>query len=276
MRKSLTLAEKLNYRLANDPILPELDVLYKTATSPGRFYSQDDLQKHLTEGALLNVGVLASKALSIPCGDYMVWMTDAGRTMLVPVSDVQKTNEVFEHTTDQYDIFTNTLLQNWNKLERTLTEDDMKHVVDANEMEVDQGEEKEGPENEIRSNVDVSTVDRMPILRAMQDRGHTVTSLATAVGVDPPAISRILRTPKDVQGDPKGRNPSMGLASQICSELRLDPTAAFPDIFGSHSRYEPRNTPGNRGSGMKGAAAGSHRKGHGTEKWTQGNTGSSE
>lgn len=272
MPKSLTLAEKLDHKFIDDPVLSEFDALCEVATSNNRFASQDDFKQHLTEGALLNVGVLASKALSIPRGDYMVWMTDAGHTMLVPVSENQKPREVFEHTTDQYDIFTNTLLQNWNKLERTLAEDDMKHVVDANEMEVDQGEEKEGPENEIRSNVNVATVDRMPILRAMQDRGHTVTSLASAVGVDPPAISRILRTPKDTQGDPKGRNPSMGLASQICAKLRLDPTAAFPDIFGSHNRYEPRNTPGNRGSGMGGAASGSKRKGHGTEKWTQGNT----
>lgn len=271
MRKSLTLAEKLNRKFDNDPIIAEFDELYSIATSDKKFTDEKDLMQHLNEGALLNVGVLASKALSIPCGEYMVWMTDVGHTMLVPVSNAQKPKEVFENTSDQYDIFTNTLLQNWNKLEKTLAEDDQKYVVDANEMEVDQGEEKEGPENEIRTHVDVSTVDRMPILRAMQDRGHTVTSLANAVGVDPPAISRILRTPKDVQGDPKGRNPSMGLASQICSELRLDPTAAFPDIFGSNSKYEPRKTPGNRGSGMGGAAAGSKRKGKATEKWTQGN-----
>ncbi len=275
MRKSPSLTEKLNRKLDDDPILTEFDELCNIAVSRNKFMNKRDLQQHLSEGALLNVGILASKALSIPCGDYMVWMTDAGHTMLVPVSENTATKEVFEHTDiDKYDIFTNVLLQNWSKLERTLSEDinDFDKTVDDNEMEVDQGEEKEGTEGEIRTNVDVSTVDRMPILRAMHDRGHTVTSLANAVGVDPPAISRILRTPKDIQGDPKGRNPSMGLASQICAELRLDPTAAFPDIFGSHTRYEPRNTPGNRGSGMKGAAHGSHRKGHATEKWTQGNT----
>lgn len=263
--KSMTLAQKLNQKFADDPILSEFDALYETSISSHRFINQDDLRQHLVEGALLNVGVLASKALSIPRGDYMVWMTDAGHTMLVPVSENQKPREVFEHSNDQYDIFTNTLLQNWKKLERTLSEDD--------EGENEEKEEKEEKsKNEILTHINVDTVDRMPILRAMQDRGHTVTSLANEVGVDPPAISRILRTPKDVQGDPKGRNPSMGMASQICAELRLDPTAAFPDIFGSSSRYEPRKTPGNRGSGMSGAASGSKRKGRGTEKYTQGNT----
>lgn len=257
-KKSITLAEKLSHKLDNDRIMTEFEALYRVSTSPGRFSNKEDLREHLIEGSLLNVGILASKALSIPCGDYMVWMTDAGRTMLVPVANNHRSNEVFENSTEQYDIFTNTLLQNWNKLEKTLTEDE------------DKSGDEEDDENIIRSTVDASTVDRMPILRAMEDRGHTVTSLANAVGVQPPAISRILRTPKDVQGDPKGRNPSMGLASQICSELRLDPTAAFPDIFGSKSKYEPRRTPANRGSGMKGAAAGSQRKGKATEKWTQG------
>lgn len=275
MIKSLSLAEKLNRKFQDDPVLLEFDALYSLSTSKRGFTNPHELKQHLAEGAMLNVGILASKALSIPCGEYMVWMTDAGHTMLVPVAEgTKRSKEVFEQTTDQYDIFTNTLLNNWNKLEKILSEDVDDHldrVVDDDEMEVDQGEEKEGPEGEIRTNVNVSTVDRMPILRAMQDRGHTVTSLANAVGVDPPAISRILRTPKDVQGDPKGRNPSMGLASQICSELRLDPTAAFPDIFGAQ-KYEPRNTPGNRGSGMGGAASGSMRKGAATEKWTQGST----
>lgn len=273
MPKSLKLEDKLNLKLSDDPILLEFDNMYKIALSNGQFTSLDDFKQHLTEGALLNVGVLASKALSIPCGDYMVWMTDAGHTMLVPVNEKQTPREVYEHISDQYDIFTNTLLQNWNKLEKTLSED-QKHNINNTEVESNEYGENEGDGEGFSTNIDVSSVDRMPILRAMQDKGHTVTSLARAVGVEPPAISRILRTPKNIQGDPKGRNPSIGLASQICNELRIDPTSAFPDIFGGHSKYEPRNTPGNRGSGMDNSASGSTKKGKATEKWTSGNTAS--
>lgn len=258
----MSLSNKIDLLLGEDKTLLEFDDLLRSSING--FSSKEELKNHLVEGSLLNVGVLASKALSIPCGEYMVWMTDAGHTMLVPTNSVGGDKEVFEGSTQQYDIFTNTLLQNWNKLSNTITESDNKPLEDQQQKTKDQDEEG------ISMSIDASTVDRKPILRAMEDRGFTVTSLADAVGVDPPAISRILRTPKDRQGDPGGRNPSMGLASQICTALRLDPTAAFPDIFGDKSKYKPRSTPGNRGSGMTGAAAGSTRKGKATEKWTQG------
>lgn len=258
----MSLSNKIDLLLGEDKTLLEFDDLLRSSING--FSSKEELKNHLVEGSLLNVGVLASKALSIPCGEYMVWMTDAGHTMLVPTNSVGGDKEVFEGSTQQYDIFTNTLLQNWNKLSNTITESDNKPLEDQQQKTKDKNEEG------ISMSIDASTVDRKPILRAMEDRGFTVTSLADAVGVDPPAISRILRTPKDRQGDPGGRNPSMGLASQICTALRLDPTAAFPDIFGDKSKYKPRSTPGNRGSGMTGAAAGSTRKGKATEKWTQG------
>ena len=256
----MSLSNKLNLLLNEDQTLLEFDdLLYSSVNG---FKSQSELQQHLSEGSLLNVGVLASKALSIPCGEYMVWMTDAGHTMLVPTATVSSQKEVYEGETPQYDIFTNTLLQNWHKLSSTITESEQ----DPQKQKKQDQDEESG----MSTSIDTSTVDRKPILRAMEDRGFTVTSLADAVGVDPPAISRILRTPKKTQGDPGGRNPSMGLASQICTALRIDPTAAFPDIFGDKSKYKPRSTPGNRGSGMSGSAHGSTRKGKATEKWTQG------
>ena len=258
----MSLSNKIDLLLGEDKTLLEFDDLLRSSING--LSSKEELKSHLIEGSLLNVGVLASKALSIPCGEYMVWMTDAGHTMLVPTNSVGGEKEVFEGSTQQYDIFTNTLLQNWNKLSNTITESDNKP------FDGQQQKTKDDDEEGISMSIDASTVDRKRFLRAMEDRGFTVTSLADAVGVDPPAISRILRTPKDRQGDPGGRNPSMGLASQICTALRLDPTAAFPDIFGDKSKYKPRSTPGNRGSGMTGAAAGSTRKGKATEKWTQG------
>jgi hypothetical protein len=242
---SKKLSDKLNSRLTIDPVVNEIDELFRLAVSNGKFSSQNDLHSHLTEGALLNVGVLASKALSVPCGDYMVWMTDAGHTMLVPVAESQKKpREVFENALDQYDVFTSVLLQNWNKLEKTLNEDEQPEQF-RNQSENDQLEDQEN----IPSTVDTSTVDRTPLLRAMEDHGLTVTELAKKCGVQAPAISRLLREPKDTQGDPGGRNPSIGLASRICAILGSSPTALFPDIFRSTSGYEARDTPGNRGSG---------------------------
>lgn len=264
MKKTRSLSEKIDARLCNESIVKEVDELFQRATSPTRFKSVDDLHQHLSEGALLNVGKIASKALSVPCGDYMVWMTDAGHTMLVPVGSHSTPNDIYEHSTDTYDIFTRTLLQNWSKLERTLAEDESSKSAPDDEDE-------DAAEDEI-GHIEMGSVDRKTIARAIEDRGYTVTSLAAKCGVLPPAISRILRKPKDTkQGDPGGRNPSAGLAGKICKHLRLDPKAAFPDIFGSKPEYEARKPPKNRGSGMTGAAAGSKRKGKASEKWASGN-----
>lgn len=276
-KRSLSLADKLNARFTPDQdVMEATDLLFK-AKSPNAFKSQQEFAANLVEGSLLNVSVIASRALSVPQGEYLVWMTDAGHTMLVPTSEKRGNGEVFENSTDGYEVQTKDLMANWNRLERTIAESGPGTAPPVNQgnlqqggnegnLQEPQGEEgdpEEGQAGEFRSTIDASTVDRTPIMRAMQDRGFTVTSLAAEVGVDPPAISRILRTPKDVQGDPGGRNPSMGLASQICNVLRIDPTAAFPDIFNQNEKYQARQQPGNDGSG-------SHSHGKGGGKWTQG------
>lgn len=264
-KKSISLTDKLNNLFVeeSDQIVEEFDMLIDTSMSMARFDNQSDLASHLTEGALLNINALGAHALSVPAGEYLVWVTDVGHTLLVPTQDKKSYSEVFGEFKDSYDILTPTLLNNWPKVERVLQEE-QQPPPPSNEG----GEESETPEGQrIQSRVNPADIDRPPILRAMEDRGHTVTSLAHAVGVQAPAISRILRTPKKKQGDPGGRNPSMGLAAKISSVLRMDPTALFPDIFGA-ARYEPRKQKSNRGSGMKNAAAGSMRKGG--HAWTQG------
>lgn len=283
-RKSLSIKEKLDRLFIEDPVTEEFGALLDGTLSPERFDNQNQLADYLCEGNLLNISKIASQALSIPSGEYMVWVTDVGHTMLVPTQEEQRYSEVFESLQDQYEILTPDLLQHWSKVERVLAEEDegqrpwnpehqpaeRGHTDAAGNPE--ETEEKDSGGSPIQSRVDPGDIDRPPILRAMEDRGFTVSSLATAAGVQPPAISRLLRTPKDRQGDPGGRNPSMGLAAKISKLLRMDPTALFPDIFGASGQEDlgARETPGNRGSGMKGAAHGSMRKGKATRKWTQG------
>ena len=170
----------------------------------------------------------------------MVWVTDVGHTMLVPTK-LEKTQEVFEATEDQYEVMTPDLLANWQHL-NTVTED----------SDSDDSDSDDSPEGEkFQSSVNPADIDRKALLRAMEDRGYTVTSLANAAGVDPPAISRLLRTPKRTQGDPKGRNPSMGLAAKVSNLLRVGPTSLFPDIFGISGKQdlEAKNVSGNSQSG---------------------------
>lgn len=272
-KKSKPFSAKLDALFREDPVVDELDAMFESrvinSDSLRNFRNSSDLQRHLTEGALLNITKIGSKALSIPVGEYMVMATDAGHTMLVPIGDSKNSfREVFEGRNDEYEILTPRLSANWHNVERVIEEEE-----DYEDHQPDKGgeEQKEKKHGEFRSKVDPADIDRNPMLRAMEQQGQTVTSLANAVGVDPPAISRLLRTPKDRQGDPGGRNPSIGLASRIANTLRMDVEALFPDIFGvPQGDLGPRETEGNRGSGMGGAAHGSVRKGKATQKWTQG------
>lgn len=278
--KSLKFAEKLNNRLSKDPVAEEVESLIDNLSSIRGFNAQSELTAHLTEGALLNVTKLASQALSLPHGEYMVWATDAGHTMLVPIPEAakQQSNEVFEAFGKTYDIFTKDLLMNWGNVEKVLAEEfPPQQNNENNEDNLEDHEENLGDKDSegspFKSRIDMSTVDRTPIARAMQQHGHTVTSLAAACNVDPPAISRILRTPRKTQGDPGGRNPSLPLAARIANELKMDAEALFPDIFGTPKQdFKARQTPGNKGSGMKNHAAGSRKKGNASKTWTKGNS----
>jgi len=79
--------------------------------------------------------------------------------------------------------------------------------------------------------INSNQVDRSAMLQAMGAAGHTVSSLATATGVEPSMISRLLREPKRNDPDESARNPSVGLAARVSSELNTSPESLFPDIF---------------------------------------------
>lgn len=280
-QKSVSIKDKLNRLFVEDRVTEEFNTLLSGTFSPERFDDPRQLRDYLCEGALLNISRLASSTLSIPAGEYMVWLTDIGHTMLVPTKEEKEYQDVLEGFSDQYEVLTPDLLKNWSKVEKVLAEEnepfnpshqpqERGHTDAAGNEE--ETEEKDTSGKQIKSRVNPGDIDRSPMLRAMEDKGYTVTSLAGEAGVQAPAISRLLRTPKDRQGDPGGRNPSMELAAKLSKILRVDPTALFPDLFGGNIQdLEARDTPGNRGSGMGGAAAGSMRKGG--SNWTQGGAG---
>lgn len=238
-----SLLNKLDLKLDNS-IEESANEILNRALSARSFSGPKQLNIHLTEGSQLQISQLASDNLSVPCGKYIVWTRGVDRTTLVPTDKVLKDSEVFEDNDNGYDLFTTDLLKNWNYIEKVLAESE------------------DDDDDDIPSAIDMSTVDRTPIVRSMEQQGHTVTSLAKAVGVEPPAISRILRIPKRTKGDPGGRNPSIGLAARIANELRVNPEALFPDIFGTMRRdLKPRKPPANTGSGTKQSAKGSTKKG---------------
>ncbi len=246
MNRSLTLEEKINTRLTPDRDVTEAMQLMKMSISPNRFKSPHDLAKHLVEGNLLNINLIGSKALSVPCGEYLVWTTDVGHTMLVPVSEQKKEREVFEHDANQYDVLTQDLLANWNKVEKFLVEKQMPPNTqqstraqqpasgEPNKYSQAQGNKETGKKSGIGV-YHTDTIDRPEFYAAMTNAGYTPKTLAAATGLNISTISRYAREPDAGPGDPGGRDPSMAEMENLCKILRTTPQTLFPRNFGGTS-----------------------------------------
>jgi transcriptional regulator with XRE-family HTH domain len=215
--------KKISARLEVHTERSIVEELIDNATSSKRFDSVDDLLGYIAEGAILTVGEIASESLGIRPGQYLIWQCDDEVTTLTDMAASTKKK-----------ISTDSLLQSYTSLSKNITEES----------------EDSDKEPEFSLAIDRDTVDRTSLLAGMERSGHTVTSLAKAVGVDPPAISRILRKPRKGRTDPGGRNPSLGLAAQVCDELKVPVTKAFSDIFGKKSEYKPKSVKGNSQSGQ--------------------------
>lgn len=244
--------DKLTEAVNDDTLTEDFNQLLQIATSPDSFKNTTELKEYIAEGALLNINTFGTRAFSIPSGEYMVWLTDAGHTMLVPTNTIAKSPEVYEHTQETYELSTRDMLKKFNCFTKTLAEswneaedDDDEYQTDAEKDDEKDSEYVKRAESQGKFSlaVDKNTVDRTPIMKAMEEKQLTVTRLAELCGVDTPAISRILRTPETGPGDPGGRNPSIELAAQICAALSMDPRSAFPDIFSKKPSTKKEGTP---------------------------------
>lgn len=227
----LTLFDSLDFvaKVSN-----QFSMLLESALDRNAFHTRDELRFYLMEGALLSLSKLGEHYFSIPSGQYMVYTTNNGSTMLVPVSDRGTFDEVYEGRQPSYEIATTKLLNNWNLLGKPSP------ILEAEE-EKDIGDEY--------NRIDMDTVDRSSIVSAMKDQNISVSDLADKVGVDKSTISRYLRKPKEgVQGDPGGRTPSLVAAGEISKILRASPTTLFPDVFKRQKTRKKRK--GNRASGV--------------------------
>jgi hypothetical protein len=199
--------------------------LVNMATSPDRFDTSDELMQYTSEGASVRIGQVAAESLKIKPGTFLIWDADSTKVTLFDMRSQAKTAVAVE-----------SFLRQYRHIKRVVNE----------ETEPDKGTEPE-----FNLAIDKDSVDRTSLLAGMERSGHTVTSLANAVGVDPPAISRILRKPRKGGSDPGGRNPSLGLAAKVCGELKVPVTKAFSDIFGGQGEeFKPKNVKGNSQSGQ--------------------------
>jgi DNA-binding XRE family transcriptional regulator len=98
----------------------ELVSLIRLATGSG-YESRQHFQENLTEGLLVGVTTMASQALAIPPGQYAIMHTDTANTMLVPTSEAASDTDIVERS-GSFDVHTDTLVANWNKIERLIGE----------------------------------------------------------------------------------------------------------------------------------------------------------
>jgi hypothetical protein len=179
----------------------QLGYLLQQATSPTRFENQQDLRRHLSEGALLGVSTLASSYLGIPNGEYLVYRINSDKAVLVPVSadsDLVESGERFE-------LLTPALMQHWDKLERCLAE-----AQTGNKDKVQQQASKYPRNRQARGAIEAS--------------GRSQEDVAHALGVDPSTVSRWTIDHQD-----GGRKPTIDHAVALSKMTGQD----VPSLFGS-------------------------------------------
>lgn len=261
---SVLLERRLDQRLAQ--VAPdvdaanEIDGLMELARSPGRFDSPAEFRRHLREGALLNVGVVASKALSVPQGEYAVWTTDAGHTVLVP-TDAPRSGDVVTREAPQYEIYTSQLLGSWNRVSRTIAEGEFggqRRGQEGGDKGNNGGDEGGGRQQDHYANAPTETPDgpytfgskvaRTELWQAMKDRNMGDSELADAVGVDKSTISRLLRKVERGQEEPGGRNPSAEVAMKISRVLGVPIDLVMPP----ESELISKKRTSSSGSGKRG------------------------
>ena len=268
-KKSKTIFEKLTFKL-DENIAENVD-------PNSQFKTKKEFNQCLTEGTLLNVGKIGARALSIPCGEYVVWANDPGHTMLVPLDATKPNKEVYSEM-EHYDVLTLDLLNNWDKVSRTLAEytqilEDDDDDDDASDTSAAAADDERDEEGQYQSRIDKKSVDRHALARAIEASGKTEQEIADAAGVDKSTVSRWLRVPKGgANKDPGGRNPGVANLGKILKVLPgLDAKQAIPDVLGGLARSTSKSKKTKtRGSGQKNRAKGDTRRAEGG--WNKGNT----
>lgn len=193
----------------------DLASMMRLGLSKSSFRSQRHFRDHLTEGAMLNINVMASNCLAIPEGQYMVWNTDKDATVLVPI-DTMSNNELVTKEQKQ-EIVTRDLLNNWNKISRILGEDD-DNLHDRSYEHPATGPERKG----------------RPALKKKVEAAGGVRSASEKTGLSPGDISKHIN---NIEFEVSGQS-----ARQYMDGIGADPDDIFKTGKVSVGDYETSTT----------------------------------
>lgn len=215
MKKSTTLATKLEARLAGllpvtearDEVMDELDTMLALAESGLGFSSKREFSEHLSEGTLLNVNVLSSRSLLIPCGEYLVSAIDDRQAVLVPTSEAV---EIHKEAYSGHEILKNDLLNSWNSLERVVSERMLgqpePQQAPPKSATTATSEPEDGTEDGTEKSKDEKSKDYATNLEELfSTMPITQAELAKGIGVAEPSIGRWMAP----EGHPSHRTPTV-------------------------------------------------------------------
>ena len=128
--QSLGITDKIDLALgafdigsaAYGEVATSLSEMIRVASSSTRFDSPEEFREYLTEGILLNVNRLISRAISVPQGEYMVFSISPEKAMLIPTTEMSMQETDFTTAPGGFEIHTNSLLGCWDKAEKLLAE----------------------------------------------------------------------------------------------------------------------------------------------------------
>lgn len=160
--------------------------MMKLAASNNSYSSQKQFKSNLSEGLLLNVTTMASNALSIPAGQYVVWATDANSTMLVPTMEAMgRQRDVVTDRPSRQEVMTHDLVGCWNKVERVIGEGD-RNEPGSNYENPAGGSERTG----------------RPALKRKVDAAGGVRATAEKTGLSPGDVSKHVNNREfEISGD---------------------------------------------------------------------------
>lgn len=213
------------------------------AESNSRFDSKNECKQYVSEGTILNINKIVSGAIGIPSGSYVVYETNPRTTMLVPTESITANAEIFEKV-KQYEIYTDRLLNQWNKLERSIAE--AKDEEDEEETAADEDKPDPTDSPNTRKQQSKSKYPRRSEVRsAVIDMPGTQAEIAAELGVDPSTVSRW--TIKHTSGaEPGGRTPTLRHAVKLAKLSGQSVDDLFPDEADKQRRKKTDGSGGGR------------------------------
>jgi ribosome-binding protein aMBF1 (putative translation factor) len=165
--------------------------------------------------------------MGIPQGEYVIYKITPEKAMLVPVEQAT-VQETFSDKPKTYEVYTQSLLGCWNKVDRILAEADKDTTFQGSNP----GPQQATGDKERIQHSKSKYPRRTEVKSALEKHGGSQEDVADSLGVDPSTVSRW--TADDDRG---GRVPNLADAIGLEKALGTPVSAMFPDVQPSRTKH---------------------------------------